>query len=105
MASDYEPLGCYKFRKLKTLKVFGKTFKFKAKSSMEALEKCVKGAKAKDYPLFGIKKNKRGMFLCKEVIKSKDGWDLDKNKAKSCKDNIGSPKSIFIYQKSQRPGD
>ncbi len=99
-------MGCYSFKKLKNKKIFGKEAYKKTKATPATpFDQCIPEAMKNNYEIIGIQKIKKNI-ICRKG--NEDQWNsnaaIKKLNPKKCKNDVGSRKTIFIYQKSQNPG-
>ena len=92
---------------MQNLNIFDKdeAYKKTKDTSGTPFDQCVTEAMEKDYQIIGIQKIKKNIICRKGKEKL---WKLDELKklnANKCKGNVGSKKTIFVYQKSQIPGE
>jgi len=99
---NYKSMGCYSFKKLKILGIFGKSAYKKVKaSSGTGLDKCIQMARENDYEIIGIQKIGRNIFCRKgNETQWKPNAAIPTLNPKRCKANVGSRKSIFVYRQS-----
>lgn len=95
-------MGCYSFKKLKILGIFGKSVYKRVKaSSGTGVDKCIQMARENDYEIIGIQKIGRNIFCRKgNEMQWKPNAAIPTLNPKRCKANVGSRKSIFVYRQS-----
>jgi len=95
-------MGCYSFKRLKTLGIFGKSAYMKVKaSSGTGPDKCIQMAREKGYEIIGIQKIRKNIFCRKgKETQWKPDASLPRLNPKKCKGNVGSRTSIFVYRQS-----
>jgi len=95
-------MGCYSFKNLEILGIFGKSAYMKVKaSSGTGLEKCIQLAGESDYKMIGIQKIGRKNFCRKgNEMQWKPNAAISTLNPNRCKANVGSRKSIFVYRQS-----
>ena len=99
---NYKRVGCYRFKELKMLGIFGKTSYKKVKaSSGTAVNQCIQMASDNNYSIIGIQKLRRNI-VCRKGNKRlwKPEAAISKLDSKKCKANVGSRKAIVVYQKT-----
>ena len=96
-------MGCYSFKKLKMMGIFGKSVYKRVKaSSGTAVDQCVQMACENDYKIIGIQKLGRNI-ICRtgNEMQWKPNAAIPILNPKKCKANVGSRKSIFVYRQRQ----
>ena len=94
-------MGCYSFKDLKELGIFGKSAYKKVKaSSGAAVDQCLQMACENDYEIIGIQKIGRNIF-CRKGNERQWKPNATTLNPKKCEANVGSRKSIFVYRQNQ----
>ena len=95
-------MGCYNFKELKKLKIFGKSaYKTVEASSGTAVDQCIQKACENDYEIIGIQKIKGTIFCRKGNERQwKPNAAIPTLNPKKCKSNLGSRKSVFVYRQN-----
>ena len=95
-------MGCYSFKELKKLEIFGKSaYQTVKASSGTALDQCIQIACENNYEIIGIQKIGLTIFCRKgNERRWKPNTAIKTLNPKKCKANVGLRKSIFVYRQN-----
>lgn len=99
---NYKSMGCYSFKELKKLQIFGKSaYQTVEASSGTALDQCIQIPCENNYEIIGIQKIGQTIFCRKGNVRQwKPNPAIPTLSPKKCKANVGSRKSIFVYRQN-----